>query len=117
MFVVKLKDKNGHHLKLGDIVKVWNKTGITFFVRLTWLSDIKKLAPFHAFSFHSVEYVGDNVEALPDGIVQCDEPRFDCWFVHDKMQDKTAEKHQKYLMEWRKCEELLESCYDIELLS
>lgn len=116
MFIVKLKDRNGRPLRLGDIVKISDGKRITFFVRVTWLPEIKKLVPFHTFSFHSIEYVGDNVEVLPDGIVQCVEPRFDCWFMPGTNLDASAKAHEQYLMEWRKCENVLESCYDIELI-
>ena len=116
MFIVKLKDRNGRPLQLGDIVKLSDGKRITFFVRVTWLPDIKKLAPFHTFSFHSIEYAGDNVESLPDGIVQCTEPRFDCWFMRGTNPDASAEAHERNLTEWRACEHVLESCYDIEIV-
>lgn len=116
MFIVKLKDRNGRPLKLGDIVKLSDGRRITFFVRVTWLPDIKKLAPFHTFSFHSIEYVGDNVESLPDDVVQCTEPRFDCWFCPGERPDNNAAEHERYLMEWRLAENVLSSCYDIELI-
>lgn len=116
MFIVKLKDRNGRPLHLGDIVKLSDGKRITFFVRVTWLPDVKQIAPFHPFSFHSIEYVGDNVEVLPDGIVQCTEPRFDCWFMPGNTPDTDADAHNGYLMEWRKAEHILQSCIEIELL-
>lgn len=115
MFTFKLKDREGAVLSLGDIVEISDGRDIKFFARVQWMPDEKKISPFHTFSFHSVRRIGDNVECLPDGVVQCNEPRFGCWYLPEPKQDADASRHQNYLLEWRKCERLLESCFDIEL--
>lgn len=115
MFTFKLKDRDGAILSLGDIVEISDGRDIKFFARVQWMPKEKKISPFHTFSFHSVRRVGDNVECLPDGVIQCNEPRFDCWHLPDPRPDADASKHTHYLIEWRKCERLLESCFDIEL--
>lgn len=115
MFTFKLKDRDGAILSLGDIVEISDGRDIKFFARVQWMPKEKKISPFHTFSFHSVRRVGDNVECLPDGVIQCNEPRFDCWYLPDPKPDADASKHTHYLIEWRKCERLLESCFDIEL--
>lgn len=115
MFLLKIKDRDGTPLNLGDIVEISDGRHIKFFARVQWLPTERALSPFHTFSFHSVRRVGDNVECLPDGVVQCTEPRFDCWYLPEPRPDADASSHEHYLTEWRKCERFLESCFDIEL--
>lgn len=114
MFHLKIKDREGTPLKIGDIVEVSDGKRINFLCRVEWMGKERMLSPFHTFSFHSVRKIGDSLACIPDGAVQCDEPRFMCWYLENPEADTKAQDHPHYLMEWRKCERLLESCYEIE---
>lgn len=114
MFNLKIKDRDGATLKLGDIVEVSDGKRINFLCRVEWLEAEKKLTPFHTFAFHSVRKVGDSLACIPGNAVQCNETRYMCWYLADGPEDTRGQEHENYLMEWRKCERILESCFDIE---
>lgn len=110
MFKLKLLDRNGNTLKIGDIVKISNGKEFTFYAEVKYLEKEKVITPFHTFSFHSFE----KVDKVPEHAVKSTEERYDIWVTHDTEVDNSAA--EKYLMSWRECEHLLESCFKIEAL-
>lgn len=112
MFTLKLYDRKGAELNLGDIVKIVDNHGrTTFFAEVTWLEKEQVIAPFHTFSFNSFE----KVDRLPEGVIKSSEQRYNIWYLDEPEQD---EKFEHYLMSWRECEHHLETrCWRIELLT
>jgi len=114
MFRLKLFDRKGIELNLGDIVKILNGTPFTFYAEVTYVQQEKLIAPFHTFSFHSFE----KVDALPDNAIKATgEERYNVWFTEsaelDSKQNLVAV--QDYLIQWRECEHLIEQgIYRIE---
>lgn len=110
-FELTLYDRKGVELKEGDIVKVSNGRHFQFYSEIKYLEEEKVIAPFHTFSFHSFE----KVEKLPSGMNEgTGEERYGIWYNTDPEVDDHAEKYENYLMEWRKCERMLERCWKIE---
>jgi hypothetical protein len=115
MFKLTLFDRNGTALKMGDIVKVSNGTGFQFYSEVKYLEDLKCIAPFHTFTFHSFV----KVDKVPENAKLGKEERYKIWYISDRVDDDPAEVHEaeRYLSDWRDCEHLLEQrCYRIELL-
>lgn len=112
MFTLKLYDRKGKELNLGDIVKVSDGRAFQFFARVTWLESEQAIAPFHTFSFSSFE----KVNSLPEGAVKSREERYDIWYVPQELAeaDTEADQFERYLLDWRACEHHLEKrCWRI----
>ena len=115
MFKLELYDRAGNHLQIGDIVKISNGREFNFYAEVKYLEDEKVITPFHTFSFHSFE----KVDKVPEHAIKSTETRYNIWFTHSPEADvKAVTEHvTNYLMEWRKCETLLENkCFRIELI-
>lgn len=113
MFKLELYDRIGNKLKIGDIVKVSDGKGFTFFSEVKYLENEKVITPFHTFSFHSFE----KVNKVPEHAKLSTEERYDIWYTHSpEIDEKEAADHaNKYLIDWRKCEHLLKQrCFRIE---
>ena len=114
MFKLKLYDRLGNELHPGDIVKVSDGHNITFYSEVKYLQKEQCITPFHTFSFHSFE----KVDKIPEGAVKCTEERYNIWFTHSPEVDRAeaVKVADKYLINWRACEHLLEQrCFRIEL--
>ena len=113
MFKLKLQDRNGIELNEGDIVKISNRHGFTFFAEVKYLEKEGIIAPFHTFSFHSFV----KVDKVPDNAIKSTEERYGIWYVPDDVAevDEDNESFNQYLISWRQCEHLLESCFKIEI--
>lgn len=114
MFKLKLYDRIGNELNPGDIVKVSDGKTITFYSEVKYLEKEQVITPFHTFSFHSFE----KVDKVPEGAVKCSEERYNIWFTHspDVDQEDAVKAAERYLIDWRQCEHLLEQrCFRIEL--
>jgi len=110
-FELTLLDRKGIELKEGDIVKVSDGRHFSFYSEVKHLKDENVIAPFHTFAFHSFE----KIEKLPEGLNEgTGEERYRLWYHTDPEEDTEAEKFKNYLMEWRKCEHLLERCCKIK---
>jgi len=112
VFILKLFDRKGIELQLGDFVKISNGKQFSFYCEVTWLDAEKIIAPFHTFTFHSFE----KIDAIPDNATKSTEERYNIWYVYDEQaeEDKDAESFEQYLSAWRSCEVLLEKrCYQI----
>lgn len=112
MFKLKLFDRKGFELQLGDIVKVSDGRRIQFYSEVKYLSESQSIAPFHTFSFHSFEKIGK----LPDNaILSLMETRYKIWYLVDPEADE-APDFDGYLMRWKECERLLENnVFNIEI--
>ena len=113
MFILKLQDRKGAELSIGDIVKVSNGKTIQFYCEVKYLEDEQVITPFHTFSFHSFE----KVDKVPDNAIKTDEERYGVWYVNNPEKDSVQqnEKVSKYLIEWRSLECLLnKGIYRIE---
>ena len=110
-----IHDRKGVELDFGDIVKIsgrsYSGNSFDFYCEITYLPEVESVAPFHTFAFHSFE----KVDKVPDTAVKSDEERYNCWYVphnweddENPQEDKEAEYFNRYLMEWRECEHLLE---------
>lgn len=104
MFHLKLYDRLGNELKEGDIVKVSNGRSFTFYSEVKYLLDKEDIAPFHTFSFYSFE----KVDKVPENAVKANEDRYGIWYLPDDEMDDSADSAEKYLIDWRHCEHLLE---------
>lgn len=114
MFTLKLYDRKGQELKLGDILKVSDGREFQFYVEVTYLEKERVIAPFHTFSFSSFE----KVKSVPKEAIKSTEERYNIWYLEDKREDKGAAEFENYLMDWRQCEYLLEKGhYRIELIN
>jgi hypothetical protein len=114
MFKLILQDRKGNALNMGDIVKVSDGRYFKFYAEVKYLDKEKCITPFHTFSFHSFE----KVDSVPENAIQSTEERYKIWYVPDEyaQADDEPDTGEKYLMDWRTCEHLLEqSCYRIEL--
>jgi hypothetical protein len=102
VFILKLQDRNGVELREGDIVRISDGKNFNFFSEVKYLPEYKVIAPFHTFSFHSVE----KVDSLPDGAMEGKaEERYKLWYVPEPDEDGvTEDKFLKYLNSWRECE-------------
>lgn len=111
MFLVKLFDRNRKELSIGDIVAISDGKRLNFYCRITFLEKEQKLAPFHTFSFHSVE----KVDKVPENATRCTEDRYECWYMGSEAKpDESSSLHDKYLLDWRACERFLDkSCFDV----
>ena len=109
MFKLELYDRKGEKLNLGDIVKISNGKGFSFYAEVKYLEDEKVITPFHTFSFHSFE----KAENVPEHAIKSTETKYQIWFTHSpEIDEKEAiESADDYLMSWRKCEHLLEKKY------
>lgn len=111
MFQLKLYDRNKIELNEGDIVKISNGRTFTFYAEVKYLEKEKCITPFHTFSFHSFV----KVDTLPDGAIKSTEERYNIWWVENPEEDLSRDKFERYLIDWRACEHLLEMrCFDIE---
>lgn len=110
MFILKLYDREGNELKEGDIVKISNGKGFEFYSEVKFLETEMAIAPFHTFSFHSFV----KVDKVPFDAVLSEEKRYRIWLTTNTEKDLTAHDHEKYLIDWRQCEKLLEEkCFRI----
>lgn len=112
MFKLSLYDRNGTELKQGDIVAVSDSKAFKFYAEVKWLEKEECIAPFYTFSFHSFE----KVDKIPGHAVKSSEERYNIWFTHSPKVDKkeAVEKAERYLLDWRQCERLIESrCFKI----
>ena len=107
MFTLKLYDRKGIELNLGDIVKISDGRWIEFFAEITYLEKDKCIAPFHTFSFHSFE----KVDKVPENALRATEERYNVYYLINKEEDYEAKNYESYLTEWRSCEHLLEKGY------
>lgn len=100
MFKLQLYDHHGNALKLGDIVRInsGDRSLHEFYARLTWLKEEQAIAPFHTFTFHSME----KVEKVPESATKSTEPRYDIWYIEKP--DGDPDRFEDYLMSWRECE-------------
>jgi hypothetical protein len=113
MFILKLQDRNGAELNIGDIVKVSNGKNFQFYCEVKYLEDEQSITPFHTFSFHSFE----KVDKIPENAIKTDEERYGIWYVNSPETDpiEHKEKVSNYLIEWRALECLLsKGIYRIE---
>lgn len=112
MFKLKLFDRKGIELHLGDIVKISNGKYFDFFAEVKYLEDQKVITPFHTFTFHSFE----KVDKVPENAHKSTEERYNIWYqYYDEAEpDTQAKEFEKYLMDWRECERMLERCFEIE---
>ena len=114
MFILKLYDRLGNELQLGDIVRISNGKAWNFYAEVTYLPD-GAIAPFHTFCFHSFE----KVDKLPDGAVKSSETHYNIWYkpsdeLNGDDDDLTAEKYENYLSSWRSVEHWIEKeCFRI----
>lgn len=102
MFTLKLYDRKGTELKIGDIVKISDGNRFTFFAEVKYLEDEQVITPFHTFSFHSVE----KVDSVPKEARKSTEDRYGIWYIShgEAEKDKGAKKFKDFLMSWRQCE-------------
>lgn len=113
MFKLELYDRKGNKLNIGDIVRISDGKGFHFFSRITFLENEKCIAPFHTFSFHSFE----KVDKLPENAIKSAEERYDIWYLPSEIPDEEPYIGEKYLIDWRQCEHLLnQRCFRIELV-
>ena len=104
MFTLKLFDRLGQELKMGDIVRISDGHNFKFYSEVKYLPDQKVITPFHTFTFHSFE----RVDKLPDNAIESTETRYKIWWIPDAEVDQQAKEFEHYLMSWRECERLLE---------
>lgn len=115
MFILRLYDRNGIELKLGDIVRISDGRYWHFYAEVKYLKD-GAITPFNTFSFHSFE----KIDKLPEGVVKSTEPLYNIWYKPSDMLDESdedylAEKFKAYLASWRYCEHWIDKeCYRIE---
>lgn len=104
MFYLKLYDRLGNELNEGDIVRVSNGRAFSFYSEVKYLEDKEDIAPFHTFSFHSFE----KVDEVPENAIEASEDRYKIWYLPEDEEDLSSENAEKYLIDWRQCEHLLE---------
>lgn len=113
MFLLKLYDRNGTELNLGDIVAISDGKRFTFYAEVKYLEKEQIITPFHTFSFHSFV----KIDSIPSNAVLSTEDRYKIWYIGDGQAspDKDAKEFKNYLMSWRQCEHLIDSSWKIEL--
>lgn len=104
MFTLSLYDRNGVALSEGDIVRVSNGRDFTFYSEVKYLEEEQAIAPFHTFSFHSFE----KVDSVPEDAIKASEERYNIWWPAATEEDLSPESGEKYLIDWRQCEHLLD---------
>lgn len=112
MFTLTIHDRNGNQLNEGDIVEIHNGRHFTFWAEVKYLQEEQTIAPFHTFSFSSVE----KVDKVPENAVKSTETRYGIWFLQDQEQHLQEDEGQfeKFLASWRECEyQLNQRCYRI----
>lgn len=112
MFELKLYDRKGNSLEEGDIVKISDGREFSFFAEVKYLEDEQVITPFHTFSFLSFE----KIDKLPENAIRSTEERYGIWYVYrnEAEKDNEADQFEKYLMDWRKCENhLAKRCWRI----
>lgn len=112
MFTLQIFDRIGNELKIGDIVKISDGRRFTFFSEVKYLEKEQAIAPFHTFSFHSFE----KVDRVPANAKESTETRYKIWYMvrREAEEDAHADVAEKYLMDWRVCEHLLQQrCFRI----
>jgi hypothetical protein len=102
MFTVKLFDINNQELKIGDLVKIRTGRKSIFYCKIKFIAE-GILAPFHTFSFMTIE----KVDSIPDNAIPAKEDRYNVWFLADD--DEQTDITNEYLLSWRQCETLLNS--------
>ena len=111
MFILKLQDRKGMILNEGDIVKISDGKSFNFYSEIKYLEQEKAIAPFHTFSFHSFE----KVDVVSENAVLSTEKRYKIWFMQNPEIDNSPQDGEKYLIDWRACEHLLnQRCFLIE---
>jgi hypothetical protein len=110
MFTLKLYDRKGIELGIGDIVEISDGKTFTFYAEVKYLEKEKVITPFHTFSFHSFE----KVDKVPEFAIKSTEERYNIWYVQndDRIEDKGAGEAERYLMDWRCCEHLQDLIVD-----
>lgn len=113
MFILKLYDRLGQELNIGDHVKISDGHHFQFYSEVKYLESEECIAPFHTFCFHSFE----KVDKIPENaILSTIETRYKCWYINNPTIDDNAAHFNHYLTEWRQCERLLEQqTYRIKL--
>lgn len=107
MFILKLYDRNGRELNIGDLVKISDhRSQFSFFCEVKWLEDEKVITPFHTFSFHSFE----KIDKVPENAIKSTEERYNIWYLYEDQAEHDTERasFDNYLMSWRECEHHLE---------
>jgi len=115
MFILKLYDRKGVELQIGDIVAISDGKRFYFWAQVTFLEKENAIAPFHTFSFHSFE----KVDRVPDGAVASTEERYKIWYKYeeDAAEDNEAYNFGHYLADWQDCErQLNKGAYKIDLI-
>jgi len=111
MFILELYDRNGTKLNIGDIVKVSDGRYFNFYAEVKYLEEEEAITPFHTFSFHSFE----KVEKVPDNAIKSKEERYNIWYIGrdsaEEDREEIVKQAEKYLMDWRHCEHLLNENY------
>lgn len=111
MFILTVHDREGTELKDGDIVAVsghnHGDNRFKFFAEVKWIPEKQVLTPFHTFTFHSFL----KVDKVPDGAVpfKDDMADYKIWYICDSEVDTKARDYERYLIDWRDCERLIEN--------
>jgi hypothetical protein len=117
MFVLKLFDRLGNELSEGDIVKISDGERFSFYSEIKYLESENVIAPFHTFSFHSME----KVDRVPEIATKSTEERYGIWYVcidDSESDNKSLEDFQNYLMSWRECEYAInDRCWRIDKIN
>lgn len=110
-FELKIYDRKGTELHLGDTVMVSDGNKIHFYAEVKWIAKQSILTPFHTFSFHSFE----KVNAVPIDAVKSSEQRYNIWYLAEGKEDEV--RFEDYLKSWRECEIAMEKgCFRIRPL-
>lgn len=109
MFRLRLLDRNGIELKLGDTVRISDGRYWTFYSEIKYLGN-GEITPFSTFSYHSIE----KVDKLPEGLVESTETRYKIWIDPNyNHEDRGSNNFETYLADWRFVEEWLRKRYFI----
>lgn len=111
-FYFELTDRNGTVLNDGDIVRVSDSHGFTFYSEVKYFPETNIIVPFHTFSFHSFE----KVDSIPDNALPGKaDSNYKIWYVPNAEKDDESEKFDRYHSDWMSCDRLLEGrCYVIK---
>ena len=113
MFILTIHDREGNQLNEGDIVKISDGKNFNFYCQVTYLEKEQVLAPFHTFSFHSMQ----KIDEVPKTARKSTENRYNIWY-EDNAEKDNCESFDKYLMSWKECESQLEKrAYRIQRMS